>query len=338
MDNLFIVKWRILLYMIKANNNSPVVYRYFRDLNLLDFGLKIVDKKSFKSYIKGCKSNLEVDELGKFIELSYNYANCFLKKYSSRYSKKLYSQPALFTILSLKIYYNMTYRKIVGFVNHNDRLKRFLSIKKAPNYSTLHKFFKRMPTKIFKYITQAIIEKLNLKPKIIAMDGSGFTSSHADKYYAKIIGNDYSHYTKCHITIDTVSRIVLHFQAIKGPRHDMKFSIASCRAIKRYKPKYILADKAYDSEELRLCINQELCAEEHIPTRGIVRRGYYRKLSSTRFNKKKYGKRNNVESVFSVIKRLFGGTNKSRCTYLQNKETKFKITAYNIVRSIQLSK
>ena len=58
----------------------------------------------------------------------------------------------------------MTYHKIVDFVNQNGRLKRFLSIKKAPNYSTLHKFFKRMPTKIFNYITQAIVEKLNLKP------------------------------------------------------------------------------------------------------------------------------------------------------------------------------
>ena len=101
--------------MITLNNNSPVVYRSFRDLNLLDFGLKIVDKKSFKSYINGVKSDLEVDELGKFIELSYNYANCFLKKYSSRYSKHLYSQPALFTILSLKIYFNMTYRKKFRF-------------------------------------------------------------------------------------------------------------------------------------------------------------------------------------------------------------------------------
>lgn len=324
--------------MITLNNNSPVVYRSFRDLNLLDFGLKIVDKKSFKSYINGVKSDLEVDELGKFIELSYNYANCFLKKYSSRYSKHLYSQPALFTILSLKIYFNMTYRKIVGFVNHNDRLKRFLSIKKAPNYSTLQKFFKRMPTKIFKHITQAIINKLDLNPKIIIMDGSGFVSSHADKYYTSIIGNDYSHYTKCHITIDATSRIILHTQAIKGPRHDMKFAIPAVRAIKKYKPLYILADKAYDSEELRTCINEELKAEEHIPTKGKVKRGHYRKLSIIKFDKEKYCKRNNVESVFSVIKRLFGGTNKSRGTYLQNKETKFKTTLYNIVRSIQLSK
>ena len=108
-----------------------------------------------------------------------------------------------------------------------------MSIKKAPNYSKLQKFFKRMPTKIFKYITQAIIEKLRLKPKIIAMDGSGFSSSHADKYYASIIRNNYSHYTKCHITIDVESRIILYTQAIKGPRNDMKFAIPAVRAVKK---------------------------------------------------------------------------------------------------------
>ena len=88
-------------------------------------GLKFFLKKSFRSYIKGIKSDIDADELSKFVELSYNYSNCFLSKYSSRFSKQLYSQPALFTILSLKIYCNMTYRKIVDFVNQNDRLKRF---------------------------------------------------------------------------------------------------------------------------------------------------------------------------------------------------------------------
>ena len=88
--------------MISANNNSPVVYRHFGHLNLLDFGFKMSSKKSFKSYINGIESVIDADELVKFIELYYNYANCFLSKYSSRYSKQLYSQPALFTILSLK--------------------------------------------------------------------------------------------------------------------------------------------------------------------------------------------------------------------------------------------
>ena len=64
------------------------------------------------------------------------------------------------------------------------------------------------------------------------MDGSEFISSHADKYYTSIIGNDYSHYTKCHITIDAASGIILYTQAIKGPRHDIKFAIPATRDIK----------------------------------------------------------------------------------------------------------
>lgn len=41
--------------------------------------------------------------------------------------------------------------------------------------------------------------------------------------------------------------MILHSQAIKGPRNDMNFAIATTKAIKRYKPPYIIADKAYDS-------------------------------------------------------------------------------------------
>ncbi|AMK16150.1 hypothetical protein [Methanobrevibacter olleyae] len=45
-----------------------------------------------------------------------------------------------------------------------------------------------------------------------------------------------------------------------------------------------------------------------------------------------------VESVFSVIKRIFSGINTSRNTNLSNKETKFKYLMYNIHRLIQLIK
>lgn len=38
--------------MKSKNNNSPVVYRPFRDLNFLDFGFIITTKNSFKSYVK----------------------------------------------------------------------------------------------------------------------------------------------------------------------------------------------------------------------------------------------------------------------------------------------
>ena len=43
---------------------------------------------------------------------------------------------------------------------------------------------------------------------------------------------------------------------------------------------------------------------------------------------------NNVESIFSVIKRIFNRTKRSRSLQLSNKETKLKNTIYNIYRLI----
>ena len=54
----------------------------------------------------------------------------------------MYPQPALFTIITLKIYLNLTYRQIVEFISFSDILQKYLKIKRAPNYSILQKFFK----------------------------------------------------------------------------------------------------------------------------------------------------------------------------------------------------
>ena len=68
----------------------------------------------------------------------------------------------------------MTYREISDFISFNGKLKRYLCIKNAPNYSTLQKFYKRMPTDMFERITNQIINNLNIKPKTVALGGSGF--------------------------------------------------------------------------------------------------------------------------------------------------------------------
>ena len=47
-------------------------------------------------------------------------------------------------------------------------------------------------------------------------------------------------------------------------------------------------------------------------------------------------KKNNVESVFSVIKRKYSGINKSKSTRLQNKETRLKTLVYNIDLSTKI--
>lgn len=73
-----------------------------------------------------------------------------------------------------------------------------------------------MPTNMFEKITNHLIENLNIKPQIIALDGSEFSSDYADKYYLKIRGYNVKHYTKYHIAIDVESRMILYSQAVSG--------------------------------------------------------------------------------------------------------------------------
>ena len=59
--------------------------------------------------------------------------------------------------------------------------------------------------------------------------------------------------------------MILNYAANKCPKHDTQFAIASIRQLKTYKPYYVLADKVYDSEEMRRCINEEVGAFDQIP-------------------------------------------------------------------------
>lgn len=72
-----------------------------------------------------------------------------------------------------------------------------------------------MPTDMFERITNQIINNLNIKPKIVALDGSGFTSDNAEKYHSKIRDKERKNFTKCHIAIDVDTRLILYSQAVK---------------------------------------------------------------------------------------------------------------------------
>ena len=64
-------------------------------------------------------------------------------------------------------------------------------------------------------------------------------------------------YIKNHITVDSQYMLIRHHNAIKGPKYDTNFAIS---AIRCYKPTYILADKAYDTEIIKQTITEETTA------------------------------------------------------------------------------
>lgn len=78
------------------------------------------------------------------------------------------------------------------------------------------------------------------------------------------------------------------------------FAISAIRSIKEYKPKYILADKAYDTEKIKKNIIKETTA---IPqTKKHQKTGKYRTKYRAIFWQKIYNYRNQVRCVNSVEK------------------------------------
>jgi hypothetical protein len=101
--------------------------------------------------------------------------------------------------------------------------------------------------------------------------------------------------------------------------------------------KQAIGDKGYDAEENHRVAREELGVEKEtiIPPRNeevpvYKTKGRYRKeLKKRGYRKEDYNKRNMDETVFSVMKRLFGEDVKSRKTAMQNKEMILKMIAYN---------
>ena len=151
----------------------------------MDFGLELDGKtKDEKLFKIGQNQNMLHD----FIELTYNCSKWILPKYSNQYSNHLYNQYQLFTVLSLKTYLKTTYREIIEILEGNDKIIKYLKLKKLPNYSTIQKFFVRMSSQVLKDLNDVILSLTGIDCELVAMDGTGHTSDYADKYYAKIRG------------------------------------------------------------------------------------------------------------------------------------------------------
>jgi len=91
-------------------------------------------------------------------------------------------------------------------------------------------------------------------------------------------------------------------------------------------------DKGYDSERIHKLIHKDLDSLSMIPIRdwhASYVSGKYRQVMASSFDEKIYGHRNMAETVFSILKRLFGETIYSRSYRQQVKEIKLKCIIFS---------
>jgi len=67
-----------------------------------------------------------------------------LPAYSTKFSRKDFTQPQLFALLALRQFFRTDYRGVVGIVSDMPELQRLLGLTRLPHFTTLQKAHERL--------------------------------------------------------------------------------------------------------------------------------------------------------------------------------------------------
>jgi hypothetical protein len=280
-------------------------------------------------------------------------AEASLPAYSHRFSPKKFTLHQLFACLVLKDFYNLTYRGTVGLLADSDSLCEAIGLEQVPHFTTLQKAADRLLVeKPFRQLLTATVQrakkaKLLRRPvRLAAMDTSGFEARHTSRYYAwrrKKAGKhgrksavSYRRYPKLGVVCDTTSHFCLAARASQGPRPDFgDFRPLLVEAQTRAGVKTIAADAGFDSEANHRLARDELGIQSLIPAehgRPTVREplGRYRKQMKRHLHESRYSQRWQVETVYSMIKRLSGEVVNARTYWRRCRLLLLKTLTHNI--------
>jgi hypothetical protein len=214
--------------------------------------------------------------------------------------------------------------------------KHWLKLKYIPSKSTLHSWIKLFEEQIIRKMSKLFTSDLEVK--LAAIDGTGLDSHHRSKHYEKRVGwFPKTPYAKLDIFIDVDTQMILDYEFITKHRHDVK---AAEKIFQRNDLDgiVILADRGFDSEPLHELVRSKggiLIAPVRKSSRKTPR-GFYRK--KCRELPANYHKRSIVETINSVLKRVYIPVLRSRKPYMQEKELAWSILFYNMERSSKTRK
>ncbi len=278
-------------------------------------------------------------EIGKLFE---HCLKCLRKTriplFSCKFSKRTYTQHQHLSLLVLKTYLNLNYRKTCEIAHELWLTVEILDLPKVPHFTTLQKFFERIPNRWLEILIYRVLHHYN-SIKYLAIDATGLSADRTSKYYCARIGKSgwNSNFLKMSVLLDVKRRLPVAVCCHNRARHDIKDFLPLLKKVK--KPvRYFVADKAYDFEKNFAELKQRRI-KAIIPLRigwhsvnGKLRSRMLEEWASNPAIERQYHQRSLIESFFSAVKRRLGEEVRSRLWHLQRREAMLKVVVYSMLR------
>src|ERR1041384_1012779 len=269
-----------------------------------------------------------------------------LPPYGSQFSKHTFTQPQLMTILCLMRFEDWTFREAeVRLAEHSD-LRRALGLARAPDYTTLYRFMRRVTDETLDKVLVVVATRLTprrrgrkRKKAVVAVDATGLAPGSISTFFInrrpdRGEGLPWRHWCKWTIVVDVLRRCVLAQAARQGPYNDcatLRPLVSAAHAVTPVG--LVLADAEFDSERNHRHVRDVIGADSVIP----AKRGKadwkikgVRAQMRRRFPRRRYSQRAQVESVFSAVKRKLSAKAPGRSDETQRRQAMLLGVAYNI--------
>jgi hypothetical protein len=265
-----------------------------------------------------------------------------IPKYFHHVQKKTYDNQQHLFLLVAKEHTTYGYRKFVESL-YDSKIPQYISLKKIPHFTTLHKYASRLKSKIINqliFLTQHLFKE---RGTFFGVDSTGLELDHASAHYCKRIDRTkpVKGFVNLNAMSDLYNKIILVTKIRKYRRHDCIDFPFMYNKVKNLDFDYLVADKGYDSEKNHKLVfesgKNSLISMKYKQLPVSKTKGHYRKKAKRTFEEGLYSQRELTESIFSSLKRKFGSKLRARKFQTQKNELLFRILAYNIERAIRFS-
>jgi hypothetical protein len=282
-------------------------------------------------------------------------------RFAHRYAPKIYTQPQLFVCLVLKSFFKTDYRGISAILADDPGLRHVIGLKDTPHWTTLHKAAKRLlrlPS-VRQLLDSSVARFMGRRRNVAtaAVDSSGFDAGHASRYYVRRRAKGqhkwekprqmtrYKRFAKLGVVADCDTHLVLAAEAGRGPRPDVdRFVPLMEQALSRVRIHKSLADAGYDSEPNHRHARIVRGVRSYMPaTHGRPRKdgkppsGRWRHLMARTLGTwigrfaAGYGKRWQVETVMSMLKRRQGSAVSGRTHWSRCRDLMLMVITHNVM-------